>query len=156
METTMRKWWIDDAQLMAGSNPSDGDLASLRGEGFSLVISLLDSEQQRTRYDKKSAAGAGWSLYRIPIAEGQTPTLVQVCEFTALTGALPKGTKSLVFCDHGLARSAFMGAVYWIGKGLSVPAATARIASRCGVDSPWTNGAWQEVLLRFEALGWRI
>ena len=151
----MRKWWIDESSLLASSHPSDGLLAHLRAEGFGLGVSLLE-KQQPPRYDKKSAEVAGWGIYKIPIEQGATPSLVQVCEFIALLGAVSQATKVLVFCDTGLGRSAFMGAVYWIAKGLTASAATARVASSAGVDPAWNNDGWDEVLRDFEQLRWRI
>lgn len=150
----MLNWWIDESMLLASSHPSDEGLARLRAEGFDLAVSLLDRNKQPPRYDKNSAAIAGWAIYRIPIEEGATPSLVQVCEFTALIGAVPKATKTLVFCERPSGRQAFMGAVYWIAKGLTVAAATARVASSAGLG--WKTEAGDEVLRKFEQLGWRI
>lgn len=152
----MRTWWIHESAVLAGSNPSDEHLASLRDRRFSLAVSLLDEKKHPPRYDRKSAASAGWAIYRIPIAEGAVPSLVQVCEFAALMGAVPQATKTLVFCDAGLGRSAFMGAAYWIAKGLSTSAAIARVGSSAGVEPDWQTKAWDEVLGKFERLRWRI
>jgi hypothetical protein len=152
----MRQWWIDESVLLAGSNPSDEQLAGLRSHRFRLAVSLLDENRHPPKYDRKSAAGAGWALYRIPIRNGIAPSLVQVCEFAALIGALPQATKTLVFCENGLARSAFMGAVYWIAKGLTLPAAAARIADSAGEDPGLQAEGWDDVLRKFEQLRWRI
>ena len=152
----MLKSWIDESHLLASSNPSDEGLAQLRAQGFGLAVSLLDKKKQPPRYDKKSAASAGWAIYSIPIEEGTTPSLVQACEFIALIGAVPKATRTLVFCDRGLGRSPFMGAVYWIAKGLTATAATARVASSAGVEPGWKTQAGDEVLRKFEQLQWRI
>jgi len=126
----MRRWWIDESTVLAGSNPSDGELSALRAEGFGVAVSLLDSDQ-RPGYDARSAVDRGWMLYMIPIDHrADTPTLVQACEFVALMGAVGNATKSLVFCNDGLARSPFMGAVYWIAKGVPVRTAMARVAAK--------------------------
>jgi len=150
------KSWIDESKLLASSNPSDEGLARLRADGFGLAVSLLVESKQPPRYNKKSAASAGWAIYAIPIEEGAIPSLVQACEFIALIGAVPKATRTLVFCDRGLGRSPFMGAVYWIAKGLTVAAATARVASSAGVEPGWKTQAGDEVLRKFEQLQWRI
>lgn len=152
----MRTWWIDESALLAGSNPSNEHLARLRDDRFSLAVSLLDESHDPPRYNKQSAASAGWSIYRIPIAEGAVPSLVQVCEFAALMGAVPRSTKTLVFCDDALGCSAFMGAVYWVAKGLTVSAATARVASSAGMEPGWKSGRWCDVLGKFQRLAWRI
>ena len=152
----LRRWWIDESTLLAASNPNDADLSALRAEGFGVAVSLLDANQQRPGYDPRSAAGSGWMLYTIPIDQrAATPTLVQACEFAALLGAVNHVTKSLVFCKDGVARSAFMGAVYWIAKGVPVNAAIARVAMSANVDAAWGKNS-EEVLRSFEKLGWRI
>jgi protein-tyrosine phosphatase len=157
METMLPKWWIDRSWLLAGSNPTDEMLAGLRSQSFSLAVSLLD-RQRSPKYDKHSAATSGWGVYRIPFDEGATPSLVQVCEFTAFVGAVSQSEarKILVFCDSGTGRSAFMGAVYWVAKGLNATAAKALVASNAGVKTPWSGRDWDEVLLAFEKLRWRI
>ena len=152
----MRTWWIDESSLLAGSNPSKHHLARLREERFGLAVSLLDEKRTLPRYDQQSAASAGWSIYRIPIQEDSVPSLVQVCEFAALMGAVPPATKTLVFCDGGRRHSAFMGAVYWIAKGLKVSEAVARVASSAGMDGSWRTDVGDNVLRKFEQLGWRI
>jgi hypothetical protein len=49
-----------------------------------------------------------------------------------------------------------MSAVYWIAKGLTVTAATARVASSAGMNPGWKTEAGDEVLRKFEQLRWRI
>jgi hypothetical protein len=73
-------WWVDEPWVMASSNPSDEDLERLRVLGFSVVLSLLEEKKQPPRYDKKSAAGAGWANYPIPIEERGVPSRDQVSE----------------------------------------------------------------------------
>ncbi|NNU45246.1 hypothetical protein [Ramlibacter montanisoli] len=152
----MRRWWIDEATVLAGSNPNDGDLSALRAEGFGMAVSLLDASQQRPNFDPGSAAGRGWMLYTIPIDQrAAAPTLVQACEFAALLGAVSNVTKSLVFCSDDVGRPAFMGAVYWIAKGIPVSAAMARVTLSARVDITWHESS-EEVLRSFGKLGWRI
>src|SRR5262245_45419376 len=91
---SMRRWWIDEATVLASSNPTDDDLSALRAEGFGLAVSLLDENHQRPRYDPRSAASSGWMLYTIPVDhQADTPTLIQACEFVALVGAVSHVTK---------------------------------------------------------------
>lgn len=141
-----REWWVDEARLLAGSPPGDGDLARLRADGFGLAVSLTADR----------AALEGWTVYAIPIEDGQAPSLVQACEFAALMGAVLRSTKSLVFCNDGLRRSAFMGAVYWIARGLSAAQAQERVCFSAGVASAWPDARWGDVLARFEQLHWRF
>lgn len=153
--SSMRRWWIHDSTVLATSNPSDDDLSALRAEGFGVAVSLLDAIHQRPKYDARSATDSGWLLYTIPIDHRASPTLVQACEFIALIGAVSNVAKSLVFCNDGLARSAFMGAVYWIAKGIPVSTAVARVNTSAAADVAWGTNA-EEILRSFEKLGWRI
>jgi len=152
----VKSWWIHEAKLLAGSNPANRDLLPLRADGFGLAVSLLDETAQPARYDKKAATERGWGLYKIPIEAGVMPSLVQMCEFASLVGVASKTTKVLVFCDIGLDRSAFMGAVYWIAKGMSAGEATSLVERSAGVEGAWDQDAWQPGLRKFEALRWRI
>lgn len=153
---SLRRWWIDESTVLATSSPSDEDLSALRGEGFGVAVSLLDADHQRPRYDAKSAAGSGWMLYRIPIDHrAAAPTLLQACEFAALLGAVGNTTRSLVFCNDGVARSAFMGAVYWIAKGVPLRTAMERVTTSANVDAAWGRNS-EDVLRSFERLGWRM
>ena len=152
----MRRWWIDESTLLAANNPSDDDLSALRADGFGVAVSLLDTNHQRPRHDPRSATSSGWMLYRIPIDHrAASPTLVQACEFAALLGAVGSVTKSLVFCNEGVAGSAFMGAVYWIAKGVPATTAIARVTLSANADMAWAKSS-EEVLRSFEKLGWRI
>ena len=152
----MKSWWIHESRLLSGSNPANRDLLPLRADGFSLAISLLDERTQAARYDKKAAIERGWGIYKLPIEDGVTPSLVQMCEFASLVGVASKTTKVLVFCDIGLDRSAFMGAVYWIAKGLSTAEATALVERSAGVERAWNEADWHAGLRKFEALRWKV
>jgi hypothetical protein len=105
-------WWIDEPRAMASGNPGDQDLARLRTQGFRVAVSLLGGKARPPRYDKKSAALAGWAIWSVPVEGGGAPSLDQVSELTARMRALPGGAKALVHCESGLGRSAFLGAVY--------------------------------------------
>jgi protein-tyrosine phosphatase len=146
---TICAWWIDEPLLKGSGNPSDEDLARLRAQGFSVGISLLEENKQPPRYAKQLALDAGWSIYSIPIEEGCAPALDQIHEFTAQLEALPPGAKVLVFCESGLGRTAFMGAVYWVKKGLSSSDATTRINEACSA-SDWATPERQRILGEYE------
>jgi protein-tyrosine phosphatase len=138
-------WWIDEPLVMGSSNPTDDDLARLRGQSFSLVVSFLEENKQPPRYDKKSATAAGWSFDSIPIEEGGAPSPDQLAEFMARVRALPKGIKILMHCESGLGRTAFMGAVYWIAKGLPASQAIARV-QQAGLKPDWITQPREELL----------
>lgn len=87
----------------------------------------------------------------MPIEEGGGPSLDQLSEFTARMTALPEGTKFLVYCDTGLGRSAFMGAVYWIAKGLPASGAIARV-QQAGLEPDWNTRQRESLLREFARL----
>jgi protein tyrosine phosphatase (PTP) superfamily phosphohydrolase (DUF442 family) len=130
------------------SNPTDEDLAELRAQGFATAVSLLEENKQPVRYDKPSAQAAGWSIASIPVEEGSA-SLEQIYELTTRLEGMPSGAKLLVFCESGLGRTAFMGAVYWIAKGLSSSDAIARVSEACGAMD-WVTADRRRVLAEFE------
>jgi protein-tyrosine phosphatase len=144
-------WWIDEPRLLASSNPNDEDLAQLRAKGFSVAVSFLEEEKQPPRYSKNAAEPAGWSIYSTPIEEGGTPPLNEVCKVTALVRALLEETKVLVHCESGVGRSAFMGAAYWIAKGLTASEAIARVR-QAGVKADWNTQERETLLHEYAAL----
>jgi protein-tyrosine phosphatase len=142
-------WWIDKPSVLASSNPSDEDLARHRTSGFSVLVSLLDEKRQPPRYDQHLAALAGWAIYPFPIEEGGADSLDQIAEFTARLRHFPEGTKILVHCESGLGRSAFMGAVYWIAKGLKANEAIARVGE-AGIEQDWLTEQRKNLLHEYE------
>lgn len=142
-------WWIDEPVLKGSGNPADEDLAHLRAQGFTTAISLLEEDNQPPRYNERSAEDSGWSIYSIPISEGSAASIDQIRELITLLKGLPEGTKVLVFCESGLGRTAFMGAAYWIAKGLSASDAIARISQACGATD-WATQERQRVLTEYE------
>jgi protein-tyrosine phosphatase len=143
-------WWIDEPLVRGCSNPGDKDLAHLRGQGFSVGISLLEKNKQPPRYDKKTANDSGWSIHSIPIPENHAPSLEQIRDFMTRLTSLPNGTKVLVFCESGKGRTACMAAAYWITKGLTSSKAIARVSEACST-SDWVTPERQHVLEEYEA-----
>lgn len=142
-------WWIDEPLIKGSGNPTDEDLADLRRQGFTAAISLLEEDKQPPRYNKRSAADSGWSIYSIPIPEGSAASMDQTREFITNLNRFPQGTRLLVFCQSGLGRTAFMGAVYWIAKGLSSSDAIARVSEACRATD-WVTPERQQVLTEYE------
>jgi protein tyrosine phosphatase (PTP) superfamily phosphohydrolase (DUF442 family) len=120
-----------------------------RAHGFSVAISLLNEKKEPPKHNRPSAKLAGWSMYSIPIEEGNVPSLHQVCEFVELLRILPEGTKVLVHCKSGLGRSAFMGAVYWIAKGLTTNDAIAQV-QRASLTQEWNTPRREKLLRKYE------
>jgi protein-tyrosine phosphatase len=110
---------------------------------------LLEENKQPPRYDKKSAADADWSIYSIPIEEGRAASLDPIRDFAARLSELPAGTKVLVFCESGRGRTAMMGVVYWIMKGLTASQAITRVQQAM---SDWLTEERKQILARYEEL----
>jgi ADP-ribosyl-[dinitrogen reductase] hydrolase len=142
-----RTWWIDDPLVRASSNPTDEDLAELRAEGFSVILSFLEGKQP-TRYTSESAVAAGWQMISIPIQGGGNPSLAQLSEFIASVNALPKRTKTVMHCESGLGRTTCMAAAYWIAKGLSADEAIARV-KQAASDASWITPERERLLKDF-------
>jgi atypical dual specificity phosphatase len=125
----MGTWWIHEPFLLGGSNPSDKELACLRDQGFSILVSLLDDSDQPPRYDVNAAALAGWSRHRISIQDFHPPSLEleQLRDFNALLEAAPPDARVLMHCEGGSGRTGTMAAAYWIKKGLTATDAIARV-----------------------------
>ena len=143
MQTYM--WWVDEPRVKASGNPTDDDLAGLRTQGFSRVVSFLEENKQPPRYDKKSAAAAGWAFYSIPIEEGGAPSPAQLGEFMAQARNWPEGTQTLMHCESGRGRTAFMGAVYWIARGQPANEAIARVR-QAGLKPDWITPQREKLL----------
>ena len=104
---------------MACANPTDKELEVLRAQGFAVMISLLDEQQQQPRYNVVDSERAGWVRHVLPIREGEAPSLDQLERFRKIIQALPPDTKVLIHCSTGRGRAATFGAAYWIVKGSS-------------------------------------
>jgi protein-tyrosine phosphatase len=142
-----RMWWVDKGRVIASGNPTAADLARLRSDGFSVGFCFLGRDETR-QFDTHAAADAGWSLYDIPIAEGDAPTVHQVEMFVSDISQAPTDTMVLVFCESGLGRSACMGVAYWISKGLAADKAIQLITDSCG-DSVWQTERRLSVLREY-------
>ena len=68
-----------------------------------------------------------------------------------LLETLADETKVLVFCEGGQGRTAFMGAAYWVNKGLSASDAIVRMSVACS-DSGWPIAERRRVLREYERL----
>jgi len=83
------------------------------------LITLLDEQQQKPRYNVADAERAGWLRHVLLVREGEAPSLDQLERFRRIIQALPPNTKVLIHCSTGLGGAATLGAAYWIVKGSS-------------------------------------
>jgi protein-tyrosine phosphatase len=91
----------------------------------------------------------GWCIHSIPIEEGAAPSLEQIRDFMNLLKTPAHETRVLVFCESGQGRTAFMGAAYWVTKGLSASDAIVRISEACAT-SDWLTPERQQILTEYE------
>lgn len=138
-------WWIDEPQLLAGRNPTHADLENLRAQRFSVMVSFLSAEEH-SRYHQRTVMRGGWSVYQLPVPEGQSPSLQQLNEFMEIARSRTGDTKVFVHCESGRGRSAVAGAAYWIAKGQSVEEAIGRVRAG-GVQRDWETDE-RKALLR--------
>jgi len=150
-----RTWWFDEPLVLASGNPGDEELARLRARGFSVMVSLLEEGKEPARYDRQAAPLAGWSIHSIPVKEGGAPSLDQIRDFTALLAGLRDSTRVLVHCESGLGRSAFMGAAYWIARGLTAREAIARV-QQATASADWRTAERARRLQQYEKLLLRV
>lgn len=115
----MSIWWIDEPFLLGSNNPTDADLEGLRHDGFKVVVSLLDENEQSPRYDPGRALVVGYMRHNIPVRDFHAPSPSQLQAFVDLVLSLGSDTKVLVHCQGGTGRTGTMAAAYWIAKGLS-------------------------------------
>src|SRR5512139_484080 len=115
----MRRWWIEEPILLGSSNPTNRELEDLYQEGFRIIISLLDENEQAPYYEIVGIEEKGFKRYSIPIQDFTAPVLTDFKKFVDIViDSLKKG-KVLVHCQGGIGRTGTMAAAYWIKKGLS-------------------------------------
>ena len=121
----MDAWWIDEPRVLGSANPSGADLERLRGDGFEILVSLLDEEEQPPRYDVARAIALGYARHSIPVKDFRPPTVEQLERFVRLVGGASRGAKTIVHCEGGSGRTGAFAAAYWMTKGMTVAAAIA-------------------------------
>lgn len=114
----MDAWWIDEPRVLGSANPTGTDLERLRGEGFGILVSLLDEEEQPPRYDVAGATALGYSRHNIAVKDFGQPTMEQLEQFVRLVGAA--GAKIIVHCEGGSGRTGTFAAAFWVARGMTV------------------------------------
>jgi protein-tyrosine phosphatase len=133
----MDSWRIDNPHLLGSRNPTLADLEQLRRDGFEVLISLLQEDEQSPRYDVTRAAALGFRRHNIPVKDFCPPTVVQLEHFLSLIGDA-RGAKTIVHCEGGSGRTGTFAAAYWVARGLNVSDAITRVreARRHAVETP--------------------
>ena len=123
----MDTWWIDNPVLLGSRNPTVDDLEQLRRDGFGVLVSLLNEQEQSPRYDVPRATGLGFVRHSIPVKDFRPPTVDQLEQFVRLIAELPPGDKAIVHCEGGTGRTGTFAAAYWVAKGMTVSDAIAHV-----------------------------
>ncbi len=123
----MDRWWIDEPRLLGCRNPKTSELEALGLEGFTVIVSLLQEEQQPPAYDLTRAQALGFARHNIAVKDFNPPTVSQLRQFVELIERLPKGTRVVVHCQGGSGRTGTFAAAYWITKGMVASSAISRV-----------------------------
>lgn len=115
----MFAWWIKEPTILAGSCPTGNHLRHLYGDGFRVIVSLIDEREQPPLYNGHNVIDMGYSWYNIPISEGRFPTFGQIEQFLKIVRQGSEGQKIIVHCLSGDQRTGAMAVAYWISQGVS-------------------------------------
>lgn len=126
----MSVWWIDEPSVLGSSNPTDDELKELHGQGFNILVSLLDEDEQLPMYNPEAAQALGFVRHAIPIRDYHAPSIAQCWDFTKLMKSLPHDSKVLIHCQGGTGRTGTMAAIYWVANKLTPDQALLLVRSR--------------------------
>jgi len=134
----MDTWWICEPHLLGSRNPTTAELEQLRGEGFQLLVSLLQEEEQAPKYDIATVEALGFVRHNIPVKDFHPPTIHQLEQFVELIEKLSAGAKAIIHCEGGTGRTGTFAVAYRIAKGMTVAGAIAyvRKARPHAVETP--------------------
>jgi atypical dual specificity phosphatase len=123
----MSIWWIDKPYLLGSHNPTNNELAQLKEKGFSVLVSLLQAEEQTPRYDIAYAQDLGYQRYSFPVRDFAPPTIEQLQQFVDLVNQQASSVKVILHCEGGSGRTGTFAAAYWIAKGMTAAEAIKHI-----------------------------
>jgi len=149
----MDAWWIDEPCVLGSANPTGTDLERLRGDGFEILVSLLDEEERPPRYDVARATALGYARHSIAVKDFRPPTVEQLEQFVRLAGGAPSGAKIIVHCEGGSGRTGTFAAAYWVTKGMTVTDAIGHVrgARPHAVETPEQEDVLREFASRRQA-----
>jgi atypical dual specificity phosphatase len=116
--------WVEKPLLAALARPgSPEDLQWLRQQGIEVLLSLTEEPLYRHWTND-----AGLLVYHEPLEDMEPPTQEQLDRcVSAITRALSKNLAVAVHCGAGLGRTGVVLAAYLVSRGMSAPAAIAKV-----------------------------
>jgi atypical dual specificity phosphatase len=116
--------WVEKPLLAALARPASADdLKWLRQQGIEVLLSLTEDRLYRAWTDE-----AGLLVYHEPLEDMEPPTQDQLDRcVSAISRAVEKKLAVAVHCEAGLGRTGVVLAAYLVTRGLSAPAAIARV-----------------------------
>jgi protein-tyrosine phosphatase len=99
--------WVDEGQLMRGSEQSDANWASLQQQGIKTVVNLRYEDNS----EAKAQAALGMKNVWLPSYDQSLPTEAEVGQFLKTVND-PQNQPVYVHCEQGVGRTGVMCAAY--------------------------------------------
>jgi len=110
--------WIVDGRVGGMARPSPHDLAWVKSQGVTAILSLTEAELDLP----------GFEVLRIPVVDMTSPTIEQLhAAVTFIRDVVARGGAVVTHCTAGMGRTGTILAAYLVGEGLPVEEALRRV-----------------------------
>lgn len=110
--------WIVEGRVAGMGHPSAKDLAWLKAQGVTAILSLTEKEPDL----------AGFEVLRIPIVDMTSPTIEQLHRAVGfIREIVTKGGAVVAHCTAGMGRTGTILAAYLVAEGCTVDEALRRV-----------------------------
>jgi len=115
---TLNFSWIVEGRVGGMARPSSGDLAWLRQQCFTAILSLTERRPELERFD----------VHHIPVVDMTSPTIQQLHAAVGfIRGVVAEGGAVVTHCTAGMGRTGTILAAYLVAEGLPVEEALRRV-----------------------------
>jgi atypical dual specificity phosphatase len=115
---TLNFSWIVDGRVGGMARPWPGDLAWLKAQGVTAILSLTERRPELP----------GFEVHHIPVVDMTSPTIEQLHAAVAfIRGVVAKGGAVVTHCTAGMGRTGTVLAAYLVGEGHPVEEALRRV-----------------------------